>query len=216
MGNRTGLRDGMRGMKRSLPVITMGAGAVLLAAGLVVPAVAAQGPETVAAALEAYSNTSVTFTVTPAYATTASVGAWVSIMDPNTGTVYSHTKVNQALTSGTPATITVPISNLPADERIASFTSFVEIPGSSTQAVVLAAETIPQGLPPIPIPPPHTPPPIPSPPPTSSTVTPPGGGGTTTTTVVLPKTGAGPALEVGGVLLLLAGGLMLVVRPRRS
>ena len=182
-----------------------------MAVGVVVGSAAAQSPTSVTAALQAYSASSITFTVVPAFS--AGPGAWVSIMNPKTGAVYAHSQITEALTAGQSTTISVP-ANLSGGEHLSGFSSFLEIPGGTAQSVVLAAETTPFTLPPIPTPPPsNSPPPIPTVPPTSSTTTTPHGG-SNNHMVTLPKTGAGPFLELAGVVLVVAGGLLLVLRPK--
>ena len=228
-----------RGWRRGVPAAMMGVGALAMTVGLLAPSVAAQAPQSITAALTAYSSDTVTIQLTPV--ASSPNGAWVSIMNPTSGATYTHAFVNQALMAGKQTTITVPVA-LPGGTFLPGFSSFLEIPASGTQAVVLAAETDTTTPPPIPVPPPtpQTPlstPPIPStppttytkvtPPPTYTKVTPPTKTTSTTPsvpvpsvppsrTVTLPKTGAGPWLEIGGVLLFLAGGFLLVLRPRRS
>jgi hypothetical protein len=227
-----GRRDRTPRLSRWVPGALLGLGAASMAVGVVVGNAAAQSPTSVVAALEASTPTSITFTVVPAFS--AGSGAWVSIMNPNTGAVYVHSQISQTLTAGHGTKISVPVT-LPADQRILTFSSFLEIPGGATQSVVLAAETTPTTPPPVfntPPPSSFTPskppiattphvthpsssssPPIPAVPPTSSTSTSPHGG-SSAHTVTLPKTGAGPFLELAGVVLLLAGGLLLVLRPK--
>jgi hypothetical protein len=201
-------------LRRLVPGALLGMGAACMAAGIAVGGVAAQSPSPVVAALEAYSASSITFSVVPAFS--AGPGAWVSIMNPNTGAVYAHSQISTTLTANQSATITVP-ATLPNGSQLTGFSSFLEIPGGTAQSVVLAAETTP--ITPLFVPPiPTTPstnlkPPIPSVPPTSSTVTTPKGG-SGSHLVKLPKTGAGPFLELAGVVLLVAGGLLLVLRPK--
>lgn len=198
-------------LRRWAPGALLGMGAASMALGVVVGGAAAQAPSAVVAALEAYSTNSITFTVVPAFS--AGPGAWVSIMNPNTGAVYAHSQISTTLSAGTSTTISVP-ATLPSGTKLTGFSSFLEIPGSATQSVVLAAETTPLTFPPLlsssssstPTPP------IPSVPPSSTSVTPKGGSGNHT--VTLPKTGAGPFLELAGVVLLVAGGLLLVLRPK--
>lgn len=218
--------------RRAVPAAMMGAGALAMTVGFLAPSASAQTPESITAALSAYTSNTVTIQLTPI--ASSPNGAWVSIMNPTSGATYTHTFVNQALVAGKQTTVTVPVA-LPGGSFLPGFSSFLEIPASGTQAVVLAAETKPTASIPIPIPPPgpthHTSlstPPIPSTPPTTYTkVTPPTKTTSTTPsvpvpsvpasrTVTLPKTGAGPWLEIGGVLLFLAGGFLLVLRPRRS
>ena len=225
--------------RRAVPAAMMGAGALAMTVGFLAPSVAAQTPDSITAALTAYTNDSVTIQLTPV--ASSPNGAWVSIMNPTSGATYTHAFVSQALIAGKSTTVTVPIT-LPGGTTLPGFSSFLEIPSSGTQAVVLAAETEPGGTAPIPVPPPLPPggnrlstPPIPSTPPTytqvpptktvkvtpptkttSSTPSVPVPSVPATRTVTLPKTGAGPWLEIGGVLLFLAGGFLLVLRPRRS
>lgn len=209
----------------------MGAGALAMMVGFLAPSASAQTPESITAALSAYTSNTVTIQLTPI--ASSPNGAWVSIMNPTSGATYTHAFVNQALVAGKSTTVTVPIT-LPGGTLLPGFSSFLEIPSSGNQAVVLAAETQPTGSVPIPVPPPSPPggnrlstPPIPSTPPTTYTQVPPTKTGSTTPTVpvpsvpatrtvTLPKTGAGPWLEIGGVLLFLAGGFLLVLRPRRA
>lgn len=219
-----------RGWRQAVPAAMMGVGALTMAVGFLAPPAAAQTPESITAALTAYSSDTVTIQLTPV--ASSPNGAWVSIMNPTSGATYTHAFVNQALVAGKQTTVTVPVA-LPGGTFLPGFSSFLEIPSSGTQAVVLAAETKPTTPLPIPVPPPthHTTlstPPIPATPPTTYTkVTPPTKTTSTTPsvpvpsvppsrTVTLPKTGAGPWLEIGGVLLFLAGGFLLVLRPRRS
>ena len=209
------------GAARVVPVVAMGAGLLAMVLGVTGAPVAAQGASPVVAALEAYGTGTVTFSITPV--SSAPSGAWVSIMDPVTGYVFTKSFESQALVAGQATHITVPL-NLPQGQILTGFNSFVEIPAQGDQAVVLAAETQAVPPPPIPfIPPPNIPPPIPNVPPTkpptppTPTVIPsvPPHGGSSHITVVLPKTGAGSAMEFIGALLFLAGGLGLVLRPRR-
>ena len=224
MDKSQGLVGGRSRVKDALPALALGAGVVCLALGALALPAGAQSPSAVVAALESYGAGTVTFSVVPLYP--APAGAWVSIMNPQTGAVYTHAQISETLTSGTSATVSVPIS-LPTGFVLNDFSSFLEIPAGAGQPVVLAAETIPAPLPPIPFTPPPTPfTPTPTPTPTPTTLqipsvpkgstTPPSTGGSSLHKVVLPKTGAGPGLEIAGVLLLLAGGFMMVVRPRRS
>lgn len=217
--------------RRAVPAAMMGAGALAMMVGFLAPSASAQTPESITAALSAYTSNTVTIQLTPI--ASSPNGAWVSIMNPTSGATYTHAFVNQALVAGKSTTVTVPIT-LPGGTLLPGFSSFLEIPSSGNQAVVLAAETQPTGSVPIPVPPPSpsggnrlSTPPIPSTPPTTYTQVPPTKTGASTPTVpvpsvpatrtvTLPKTGAGPWLEIGGVLLFLAGGFLLVLRPRRA
>lgn len=202
---------------RGLPGLLLGAGVISMAVGLTAFPVAASG-STITTALEQYGNGSVTFSVTPV--TSAPAGAWVSIMNPTTGYVFTpRTFVTTPLVAGQATTITVPLT-VPAGSVLQGF-NFIESPSGSGQSVVLAAET--QAVtPPTIVPPPIVPPPT-VPPITTVTTTPPTvpipsvppKGGSSQQGTVLPKTGAGPTLEIVGLLLFLAGGLLLALRPRQ-
>ncbi len=207
-------------VRRFVPWVAMGTGLLVMALGIGTATVGAQSPSSVVAALQSLGAGTVTFSVTPVVS--APSGAWVSIMDPITGATFTHAFDSAPLVAGQSTSLTVPIS-LPSGTSISGFTSFVEIPQNGSQSVVLAAETQPFAPPPIPfVPPPGGPTPIPTVPPVTSTTTPNTSGTSSTpipsvpNKVTLPKTGAGPAMEVIGVLLFLTGGLLLAIRPRRS
>ena len=211
-------------VKRGVPSVLLGAGVVAMAMGALASPVAADG-STITTALQQYGNGTVTFSVTPV--TSAPGGAWVSIMNPTTGYVFTpRTFVGTPLVAGQPTTITVPLT-VPGGSVLQGF-SFLESSAGSGQSVVLAAET--QAVtPPTIVPPPIVPPPT-VPPITTVTTTPPTvttspptvpipsvppKGGSSQQGPVLPKTGAGPTLEIVGLLLFLAGGLLLSLRPKR-
>jgi|GEM_PF-6100438 len=226
MSERPGTRmtDLFGRAKRAVPYVALGAGALAMALGLAAGPAAADGSSSVVTALQSYGNGTVTYTVTPV--TSAPSGAWVSIMNPTTGFAFTpRTFVNTPLVAGQPTNITVPLT-IPGGSVLQGF-NFLEIPAGGNQAVVLAAETqaVTPIVPPPVVPPPTVPPtittiPTPTPHPTS-TPTPipipsvPPKGGSSQQTVTLPKTGAGPTLEIVGLLLFVAGGLLLVLRPRQ-
>ncbi len=187
----------------------VGAGLVL---ALAPAALAAPPPGTqvaITAALSAVANGKTTLTFTPKIG--SGTGSYVAVFSqttskgkPTTSVLVPQTREPGALTAGKQATYAGLPINAPNGETFKSVTAYEQTAYNKAVLVAVYAQA-PKGtvLPPAGPVPPHG---------GSGPVGTVGGG---KTPAQLPKTGAGPAMEVLGTLLLLGGGALAALRPKR-
>ena len=186
----------------------VGAGLVL---ALAPAAMAAPPPGTqlaITAALSAVAQGKTTLTFTPKIS--SSTGSYVAVFSQattkgktTTSVLVPQTRETGALKAGTQATYAGLPINAPNGTTFKSVTAYEQTAYNKAVLVAVYAQQ-PNGL--------LLPPPGPVPHGGSGTGGTVGGG---KTPAQLPKTGAGPAMEVLGTLLLLGGGALAALRPKR-
>ena len=192
-----------------------GVGLALAGALALAPAVLAAPPAgthvAITAALSAVAKGRTTLTFTPKVS--SKTGAYVAVFEQGKGkgsttVLVPQTREPQALTAGTKATYTGLPIDAPNKTAFKSVTAYEQT--AYNKAVLVAVYAQPaKGLL---LPPPG---PVPSGGHGGSGKGGNGSLGGAQTAAQLPKTGAGPAMEVLGALLLVGGGVLAVVRPKR-